>query len=172
MTAFTCDALSFSVKYRCPVFQTRQFDSSPSTQTSKNSASSRSRTRTVRSVTESTRRALPAAAPSVRRAGPPWLAVSRSSGGGAGSLSRPSASGISSSNGRSNRSLIRLFRQVLDVVGAQAQALDAGRPSALRIGVDDHPVEPRVRGGGLELRRQRGQELAERRGDVDADDRI
>src|SRR6185503_8632424 len=56
MTERTCDAPSFNVKYRCPVFQTRQLESSPSTHTSRNSSSSRSRTRTLSSVTLRTRR--------------------------------------------------------------------------------------------------------------------
>ena len=34
MNPRTCEAVSFSVKYKCPVFHSRQFESSPSTQTS------------------------------------------------------------------------------------------------------------------------------------------
>src|ERR1700730_6744253 len=56
MTPRICDPGSFSVKYRCPVFQTRQLESSPSTHTSRNWASSRSRTPTFSSVTLRTRR--------------------------------------------------------------------------------------------------------------------
>ena len=54
MNPRNCDEESFSEKYRWPVFQTLQFDSSPSTQISKNCSSSRSRTRTVSSVTVKT----------------------------------------------------------------------------------------------------------------------
>src|SRR6266516_3447918 len=54
MTPRICEVESLSVKYRCPVVHTLQFESSPSTQISKNSVSSRSRTRTVSSVTVST----------------------------------------------------------------------------------------------------------------------
>ncbi len=48
---------SFSVKYMCPVFHTRQFDSSPSTQTSTNRSSSSVRIAPVSSETVRTRRA-------------------------------------------------------------------------------------------------------------------
>src|ERR1700687_6513978 len=56
MTPRLCDAGSFSVKYRCPMFQTLQLESSPSTHTSKNWVSSRSRTPTFSSVTLRIRR--------------------------------------------------------------------------------------------------------------------
>jgi hypothetical protein len=47
ITPRTWAPVSFSVKYMWPVFQTRQFISSPSTQTSKNSRSSSERMRAV-----------------------------------------------------------------------------------------------------------------------------
>src|SRR5262245_20538151 len=147
----SCVASSFSVKYRCPVFQTRQFDSSPSTQTSNSSPSSRSRILIVSSVTLSGRRTAAAAA------GGGW-------GGAAGS-----GSGSSSSNGRSNRSDTRKFLQLVEAV---AQALDIGREAGLLVGLDDHGVQSRVAGGGFELLGQRGEKPVQRRFGLDADDRI
>src|SRR3954462_13711423 len=193
MTPLICDAPSFSVKYRCPVFQTRQLESSPSTQTSKNSASSRSLTRTVSSVTLETRGAGARArsADDVRRSsfdvrrspfnvrgstfgvrgstvdGRRSTVVGRASAaGGTGSVAG------SSSNGRSNRSVIGELRELLDVVRAQAQSFDVGGAAGLLVGFDDDPIQPRVFGGGLDPRRQRRQESAERGLGVDADDRI
>src|SRR5262249_11069596 len=112
-------ASSFSVKYRCPVFQTRQFDSSPSTHTSNSSPSSRSRILVVSSVTLSGRRA-----------------ASGGAAGGAGAAAG-SGSGSSSSNGRSNRSDTRKFLQLVEAV---AQTLDIGGDAGLFIGLDDHRV--------------------------------
>src|SRR4051812_30698303 len=171
MTALICDPPSFSVKYRWPVFQTRQFDSSPSTQTSKNSASRRSRTRTVSSVTDRTRRGGAATLGGrgstvvargstfdVRRSS---FVVRRSSFGvrrsrfagdagagvGEGAGGAGSTSG-SSSNGRSNRSVIGKIRKLLDVVGAEAQSFDVRGAARLFVGLDDHRIEPRVLGRG------------------------
>src|SRR5215470_7841143 len=104
---------SFSVKYRCPVFQTRQFDSSPSTQISPIRSSSTSRIRIVRSVTLKMRRT--------------------------GGLGSASAAG-SSSNGRSKRSLIR---EIDELVEAVTQTLDVDRSSGLLIGFDDDGVQAR-----------------------------
>src|SRR3954466_6983552 len=151
MTARAGDEPSFSVKYRCPVFHTRQFDSSPSTQTSKNSASSRSRTRTVSSVTESTRRG--------------WGT------GGPGAAGATGGSSSSSSNGRSNRSLIGDVCHLPQIVRAHAEALDARGASGLLVGIDEHAVQPRVGGCRIEFLWQRGQEAAERGADLDADHR-
>ena len=52
ITPLICAPASFSVKYRCPVFQTRQFEISPSTQTSTNALLEQRRgSRPVSSVT-------------------------------------------------------------------------------------------------------------------------
>src|SRR5438309_4095464 len=155
MTPLICDAPSFNVKYRCPVFQTRQFESSPSTQTSKNSCSRRSRTRTVSSVTLSTRRG--------------WTLGA--AGTGALEAGSGSSSG-SSSNRRSNRSAIREIRKLLKFIGAEADAFDVRRATGLFVGLDDNPVQPRIAGGRLEFLRQRRQKPVERRFHLDADDRV
>src|ERR1700730_15708553 len=159
ITPRICAPASFKVKYRWPVFHTRQFDSSPSTQIAKNSVSIRSRTRTVSSVTERTRRA----------------------DTGVGSAG---ASSSSSSNGRSNRSDMwaggsprglevgHRRPEVFEIVNAEAQSLDLGRAAGLRVRLDNHRVQTGIGGRGLELGGQRIEEPTERRLDLDADDRI
>src|SRR5262249_53335522 len=152
-----------------PVFQTRQFDSSPSTQTSKNSCSSRSRMRTVSSVTVKTRRG----------SGPGAWGCGRGPGcddsAGCGALAaRGSGSGssASSSNGGWKRSVIGQAGEILQFHEAEADALDVGRPAAGLVRLDHYGVQPRVGGGGVELLRQRGQKAGQGGLDLDADDRI
>src|SRR5471032_2202540 len=76
----------------------------------------------------------------------------------------------SSSNGRSNRSLIcgKLGEFILTV----AQALDVRRQPRRFVGVDDDGVQPRIAGRGFESARKAGQEATKRGLDFDADDRI
>src|SRR6266545_1949200 len=141
-----CEAESLSVKKRWPVFQNLQFDSSPSTQTSKKSLSRRSRIFTVRSVTLSTRRA--------------------ATGVGAGS---GSDSGSSSSNGKSKRSDIVEIDQFFETV---ADALDFEGTAAVFVGLDNHAVQARIAFSGFKSSGHAGQEPAQRRFHFNADDRI
>src|SRR5262245_22782424 len=138
-------AESFSVKNRCPVFQIRQFDSSPSTQTSKKSDSSRSRILIVSSVT---------------------LRTCRAAGGGAVS---GSGSGSSSSNGRSKRSDIREIRQLFEAV---TQSLDLECPTRLLVGLDDDGVQPGIAFRSFEADWHPGQKSSEHCLHLDANDRI
>src|SRR5439155_13085824 len=117
-----------------PVFQTRQLESSPSTQISQNSCSNRSRTRIVSSLTVNTR----------RERGLPGCALGAGATGGLGAGSG-SVSGSSSSNGRSNRSVIGEIRKLLEFFRAQAEALDVCLSAGLLVGFHDHRVQPRVR---------------------------
>src|SRR5438067_12076837 len=78
-------------------------------------------------------------------------------------------SSFSSSNGRSNRSDIG---QVLELVCAVADAFDIGRTAGLFVAIDDDGVQPRIATRGIELGGKRRQKFAERRVDLDADDRI
>src|SRR5207302_1545228 len=128
---------SFSVKKRWPVFQTRQFESSPSTQTSKKSLSRRSRMRIVRSVTLRTRL--------------------ETTGVVGGSIR---TAGSSSSNGKSNRSVIRQIQQFLLAI---ADSLDVDGAAGFLVGLDDDGVQPRIVGRGLESRGHAGSKTAESR---------
>src|SRR5256885_5774298 len=134
----------------------RQLDSSPSTQTSKNSVSSRSRTRTVNSVTVKTRR-------NSRVGSRESVVGSRESAGERPGLSTTDSrrsttdSLSSSSNGRSNRSVIFLF-QVLE---PQAESFDAGRESGFLVHLHDNRMQPRIGRRRFEPRRQAGEKTAE-----------
>src|SRR5665213_833496 len=91
-------------------------------------------------------------------------------GAGGSSTGSLATSSGSSSNGRSNRSLIcgKLGELVLTV----AQALDVRRQSGRFVGIDDDGVQSRVAGGGFEAARKAGQKTAERGLHFDADDGI
>src|SRR5262245_37186152 len=139
-------AASFKVKNRWPVFQILQFESSPSTHTSKKSASSRSRILMVRSVTLRTRRAATGVA-----------ATSRS------------GSESSSSNGRSKRSDIG---EIDELFLAVADSLNLVGATGFLVGLDDDGVHPRIAFSGFKADRHAGQKASERRLDLDTNDRV
>src|SRR3954451_19070218 len=117
ITPLICAPLSFSVKYRCPVFHSRQLETSPSTQMSPKPVSSRSRIAFVSSETVTTRRC-----------------------GGAG------GAGLrSSSKGSENRSdMVRSAargRERVDVLRRQVEAFDRSCLATGKVGGDDDGVE-------------------------------
>src|SRR5262249_58558452 len=130
-------------KTRGRVFRRGNSGGSPSPKTSPICCSSASRTRTVNSVTDRIRR----------------------SAGVSGRLSS-CGPGSSSSNGRSKRSLIGQIDELIETV---TETLDVHGTPGFLVRFDDDGVQARVAGRGFELRRQRVEEAAERRVDVDAD---
>src|SRR5258705_7729708 len=112
-----------------PVFQSRQFESSPSTQISKKRSSSSVRSRPVSSETERTRRG------------------SGTGGSWAAGVTGPGSSGGGSSNGRSKSESIKLLLRIAD-------PRDLRRAPGLVVGHDDRAIQPRVARRRLELRRQ------------------
>src|SRR5687767_13240517 len=146
ITPRTCEAPSFSVKYMWPVFQTLQFESSPSTQMSVRCPSRSPRIDAFNCETVRTRR------------------LGRGGAGGA------TGSGGSSSKGSEKRSA--MMREGGDLLRGEVQPLDAERLAGGGVGRDDDRIQTRGAGRRFELRRHPVDEPAERGLDADADDRV
>src|SRR5258705_4021279 len=139
------------------LLQSRQFESSPSTQISKKRSSSSVRSCTVSSETERTRRG--------SGTGGSWAAgVTGPGSSGGGSPTEASAEG-GSSNGRSKSESIKLLLRIAD-------PRDFRRAPGLVVGHDDRAIQPRVARRRLELRRQAVEKARQRRFAFHPDDRI
>src|SRR5436190_7846737 len=90
------------------------------------------------------------------------------SGKGAGSLRAGGSS--SSSNGRSNRSL--MGGELGELVQTVTQALDVRRASRFFVGVYENGVQPGIAGGDFEARGKAGEKAIQRRLDLHADDGV